>query len=97
MVAAPSLAEATRRDIWAQAGALLLLSAAAAGPSKAAELDGELLACIAEADALEVRADALAQGDPLVLGPPKLVEADELWDEAYTLRSRANALPARTP
>jgi hypothetical protein len=41
--AAPPVAIATRRDLFGTFGAMLLLSAAEAGPAKAAELDGNLL------------------------------------------------------
>ena len=47
----PPVAIATRRDLFGTMGALLLLSAAEAGPAKAAEL-----ACCAEAHLLEGKA-----------------------------------------
>ncbi len=41
---APPVPIATRRDLFGTMGALLLLTAAEAGPAKAAELDGDLIA-----------------------------------------------------
>ncbi len=49
-----------RRRLFGSAGAMLLLTAAEAGPGTAEELDGELLACCAEAVAADdLRAKAL--------------------------------------
>ena len=62
--AAPPVSAATRRDLFGTMGALLLLTAAEAGTTKAAELDGELLECCAEATALEAHAKALTNGIP---------------------------------
>ena len=45
---APPVSVATRRDLFGTMGAMLLLTAAEAGPAKAAELDGELLADCAD-------------------------------------------------
>lgn len=95
---APPVSAATRRDLLGTVGALLLLTAAEAGPAKAAELDGELLACCAEADRLETRAEALIAGLPLDLPlAPGWWEAEQMDDEAYSLRERVVRLPARTP
>ncbi len=94
---APPVSAAVRRDLFGTVGALLLLSAAEAGPAKAAELDGELLACCAEADRLEAQADVLTAGWPSSGQCPRWMEADRLMDEAYDLRERATELPARTP
>ena len=45
---APPVSSANRRDLFSTMGAMLLLTAAEAGPAKAADLDGELLALCAE-------------------------------------------------
>ncbi len=95
--AAPPVAIATRRNLFGTMGAMLLLSAAEAGTAKAAELDGELLECCAEADALEVTAKAMTKGVPSSGRSPEWEAADALREEAYDLRERAVELPARTP
>ena len=62
--AVPPVSAGTRRDLFGTMGAMLLLTAAEAGTTKAAELDGELLECCAEAAALEAHAKALTNGIP---------------------------------
>jgi hypothetical protein len=51
-------AQTTRRGLFGASAGLLLLAAPAAGGTKAAELDGELLALEADLQAIEARADA---------------------------------------
>ena len=97
MAAIPPEPAATRRNLFGVAGAMMLLSAAEAGPAKAAELDGELLSCCAEADRLEALSAAMVVGLPSSGRCPIWTEGDRLGDEAYTLRERVAALPARTP
>ena len=95
--AAPPVSIATRRDVFGTMGALLLLTAAEAGTTKAVELDGELLECCAEAAALEAHARALTKGIPSSGRSPEWEAADAMLEEAYDLRERAIELPARTP
>ena len=97
MAAIPPVPAATRRNLFGVAGAMMLLTAAEAGPAKAAELDGELLSCCAEADRLEALSDAMVVGLPSSGRCPVWAEADRLGDEAYSLRERVVAMPARTP
>ena len=56
---APTLSASARRDLFGSMDALLLLSAAEAGPAKAAKLGGELLACCAEFTAIDRESDRL--------------------------------------
>ena len=87
--AAPPVAIATRRDLFGTMGAMLLLTAAEAGPAKAAELDGELLECCAEADVLYARASAIACVDGQMSAC--------LMDDGFALHLQAASIPARTP
>ncbi len=89
---APPVSIATRRDLFGTMGAMLLLTAAEAGPAKAAELDGELLACCAELQAADrdlAAAEADASVDVEDIGP--------FCDRRDTLVAAVTALPARTP
>jgi hypothetical protein len=102
----PPLAIATRRDLFGSIGALLLLTAAEAGPAKAAELDGELLACCAEALAIDGESDRLWDGAVAVAAD---ATADHSAWQAYNdneyvtlgewhdLVRRISDTPARTP
>ncbi len=100
--AAPPVAIATRRDLFGTMGALLLLTAAEAGPAKAAELDGELLACCAEAHAIDQAADRWA--DLALAAPAGSAREQELWDLAqvgmprfHDLAAQVTAIQPRTP
>ena len=99
-------ASATRRNLFGSMGALLLLTAAEAGPAKAGELDGELLACCAEALAIEYESNRLyavccaLQSRSL---SSRLADAaydaheDATLDTWHELVDRICDLPARTP
>ncbi len=100
----PALA-ASRRNLFGSMGALLLLTAAEAGPAKAGELDGELLACCAEALAIDREANRLWAACcalPLGIGKHPAFDACEAYDAAtldawHELVDRICDLPARTP
>ena len=89
---APLVSAATRRDMFGTMGAMLLLTAAEAGPAKAAELDGELLHACAD----------FAQSDRLLLAsftdPAISHEAGvTLTEHRDHLVMLIADLPARTP
>ena len=89
---APPLATATRRHLFGTMGAALLLTAAEAGPAKAAELDGELLAaCVAFQ---RINRDYVAANYD-----PHLTEqrSEHLYEERRTLALCITACVARTP
>ena len=104
--AAPPVAIATRRDLFGTFGAMLLLSAAEAGPAKAAELDGELLACCAEALAIDAESNrlfriAVAAGDDAPPDHPDW-QVHDAYDDAtnprwHELVEHIAATSARTP
>ena len=105
MAAIPPVPAATRRNLFGAAGALLLLTAAEAGPAKAAELDGELLACCAEMLAIDGESDrlwaiCLALPDDQPRHPAYQAHGDH-WDAQgnryWALAERICQLPARTP
>ncbi len=104
--AAPPLAIATRRDLFGTMGALFLLTAAEAGPAKAAELDGELLARCAEALAIDRESNrlwdaAVAAAADAPAGHPAWQAYDDNEDatlgEWHDLVRRISGMPARTP
>ena len=104
--AAPPVAIATRRDLFGTMGAMFLLTAAEAGPAKAAELDGELLSYCAEALAIDRESNRLWEiacalpGD-LTGHEPAFVAYDDNEDatlgEWHDLVRRVSSIPARTP
>lgn len=93
-----------RRAALVNSAALLLLASAAAGPAKATEIDGELLARCAEYQAADRESDLISgelQGLPD--GAPRLVH-DPIWSRLEAAMTHANTaldriihLPARTP
>ncbi len=101
---APPVSVATRRDLFGTMGALLLLTAAEAGPAKAAELDGELLALCDEAVALHKRQetafDAMEEAGLLLSNPANRPAWDAIYadtDTWHDLCAEIADLPARTP
>ena len=104
--AAPPVSAATRRDLFGTMGAMLLLTAAEAGPAKAAELDGELLALCDEAVALHAASDAALETllDAVQDGTRPAVARGDDWDDVYAqsaawreVCARIADIPARTP
>ena len=89
---APPVPVATRRDLFGTMGAMLLLTAAEAGPAKAVELDGELLAACA-ALGIADRAMAAAEANPRVDVP----DMGPLCDRRADLLLVMAGIPARTP
>ena len=100
---APPVSTATRRDLFGSMGALLLLTAAEAGPTKAAELDGELLAMCAEYVTLErderTQREAMTEAERRAYDRSRpLPWSDEARHTPDKLLVRSIAkLPARTP
>ena len=103
---APPVSIATRRDLFGTMGAMLLLTAAEAGPAKAAELDGELLALCHEAVALHDAGDAMLEAllDAVQDGSRPGVAGGNDWDAMYAqsatwheLCAQIADIPARTP
>ena len=103
---APPVSAATRREMFGTMGALLLLTAAEAGPTKAAELDGELIAMCEEVVAIDQESDRLweiccAQADGVKGDHPTFVAYDA--HENATFAHRLGLIdtivntPARTP
>ncbi len=102
--AAPPVSIATRRDLFGTMGALLLLTAAEAGPAKAAELDGELLALCDEAVALHkenvAATDAIEAAGLMHSGPGSAAAWAVVYHRSATWRdlcAEIADLPARTP
>ncbi len=100
----PPVSAATRRDLFGTMGALLLLTAAEAGPAKAAELDGELLALCDEAVALHegdvAIIDAMEAANLSLCGPRGKTAWEAVYAHSDTWRDLCEqiaALPARTP
>ena len=104
MAAVPPVSAATRRDLFGTMGAMLLLTAAEAGPAKAAELDGNLLALCNEAVALHEAStdatDAIMATDP----PLARLQSTAAWKAVYArsatwheLCAEIADMPARTP
>ncbi len=100
----PPTSLATRRDLFGTMGAMLLLTAAEAGPAKAAELDGQLLGLCDEAVALH--AENVAATDAIDAAGLRLSseEGAAAWEAVYArsatwhdLCAEIAALPARTP
>lgn len=98
----PPVSADTCRDLLGAFASMLLLLPIEAGASKAAELDGELLACCCEAQAIDVRSNAICDE------VEDLPSSDPRWEMAYTEAAilmknyrvavaRAVVLPARTP
>ena len=73
----PPVSDAQRHALFGGFASMLLLLPVEAGAGKVAELDGELLACWAEADEIDTRAEAICDA---VEGLP---ESDPRWVEAY--------------
>ncbi len=101
---APPVSTATRRDLFGSMGALLLLTAAEAGPAKATELDGELLALCDEAVALHQESVAAADAIDAANLPFSSRKGRAAWEAVYArsatwreLCEQIAALPARTP
>lgn len=91
-----------RRDAAAGGIAMLVLAAAAAGQAKAEELDGELLALVAEFKAREPRFLHLnAIGDECGPASPEgraaQAEIRTIVDRGWEIRDRVSELIARTP
>ena len=104
MAAVPPVPSATRRDLFGTIGAMLLLSAAEAGPAKAAELDGELLALCDQAVAIHeqdaVAFDAIEDAGLEMNSPAGKAAWDAIYARSATWRDlcdRITDLPARTP
>ena len=104
--AAPPVAIATRRDLFGTMGAMFLLTAAEAGPAKAAELDGELLECCAAAMAIDRESNrlwdaAVAAAADSPAGHPAWRAYDDNEDatlgEWHDLVHQISDTPARTP
>ena len=102
--AAPPVGIATRRDLFGTMGALLLLTAAEAGPAKAAELDGDLLSLCDEAMAIEGESDRLWQACRDVVSTRHSpawaayeAHTDATQAHLHDLLRQAAATPARTP
>ncbi len=104
--AAPPVSIVTRRDLFGTMGAMLLLTAAEAGPAKAAELDGELLSLCDEAVALHASSDVATDRllDAIQDGTRPAVARGNDWDAVYAqtaawhaLCARIADIPARTP
>lgn len=98
----PPLSDATRRDLFGTFASMLLLVPTEAGAGKAVELDGELIGCCREAQAINARADAISDVlDNLPSDDPRwdaaLVEARILSGNYDAAVERAVVLPARTP
>jgi len=100
--ALPPLSSATRRSVFGQMGAALLLVAPAAGEAKAAELDGELLALCGEYVAIQ--RDERAAVAAMALEESRAFHAAHLSamfrdgpTPAALLLQRIAGLPARTP
>ena len=90
--AAPPVAIATRRDLFGTMGAMLLLSAAEAGQAKAAELDGDLLACCAAFQ------EAMREHNAANYAPALTEERSlALWQAKVATYDEVIRLPARTP
>ncbi len=81
-----------RRSLFGAPAGLLLLAAPAAGPAKAAELDGELIALTARLEAIEAEADAF----PAVTNE-RWHEFDAVLDRYWDVADEIVAIPARTP
>ena len=103
---APPVSAATRRELFGTMGAMLLLTAVEAGTAKAAELDGELLACCAEALAIDRESDrlwatCLALPDAAADDHPAWAAYDAHTETTrgpwHALARRIGELPARTP
>ena len=98
---APPVSIATRRDLFGTMGAMLLLTAAEAGPAKAAELDGELLSCCAEVLAIDCESDRLWDECPMDGGHPAWVaynaHTDATMPRLSDLVLQISATSARTP
>lgn len=102
----PPVSIATRRDLFGTMGALLLLTAAEAGQAKAAELDGELIACCTEALWIDTESRRLWT---IWLATPEIVGVQQPEQIAYDAHEAATldrwhelvdhvcTLPARTP
>ncbi len=104
--AAPPVSVATRRDLFGTMGAMLLLTAVEAGPAKAAELDGELLALCDEAVALHEAGDVALETllDAVQDGTRPAVAKGDDWEAVYAesatwhdLCAQIADIPARTP
>jgi hypothetical protein len=77
--------------MFGASAAMLVLGAAAAGPGKAAELDGRLLDLVVQLEAVQTRIDCL---------PVNLDLDDELaslQDEFWPIAEEIAAIAARTP
>lgn len=74
----PPTSDATRRDLFGAFSSMLLLVPIEAGASKAAELDGELLACCSDAEAIDARSNAICDA------AEELRSSNPRWDMAYT-------------
>ena len=99
--AAPPVAIATRRDMFGAVGAMLLLTAAEAGPAKAAELDGELLSCCAEALAIDRESNRLWNACPMEAEHPAwpayYAHENATLARWHELVVEISAIPSRTP
>ncbi len=89
---APPVSAATRRDLFGTMGALLLLIAAEAGTAKAAELDGEILACCRDFCVVHDRCLASDQTSTWCDE-----EMDAIAEDRRSILRRLGSLTARTP
>ncbi len=92
----------SRRDAAAGGLAMLVLAAAAAGQTKAAELDGELLALCREFGERNARSEELNRFEELFPSShPQSVaawlEIGALVERGWEIRDRVATLQARTP
>ncbi len=98
----PPVSAAVRRDLFGDFASMLLLVPVEAGARKAAELDRELLACCAEAEASDRAAtvcmdvvDAMHPDDPDITSA--LLAAHPVFVAYSDAIERAAQLPARSP
>ncbi len=98
---APPIPHAARRGLLGGFASMLLLIPSEAGASKAAELDGELIAACAEFGRLEDAYDVTCRAeDRTPDGPEKEAldaQLDVLGDQQLQLYAMLCGMPARTP
>ena len=101
--APPPVSVAIRRTMFGTVGAMMLLTAAEAGATKAAELDGELLDLCAEyvawcqADRLAYDVMTNEEREAAALISPVPWSDEAYWTPGNVLMHEIAAIPARTP
>ncbi len=93
----PPIPNACPADILREAGVLFLLAPTEAGQDKAEELDGDLLACCAEAHGLDIQARTLADRIAAVPKDSDVALAAFTIEDYRDAIAHAARLPARTP